>query len=97
MHQPNTNCLLTVYMQYFQTLIEILFANIDINGHVLACLLSNLAANTTFQDKLCAEIAAHPDDTSFNINYAVKQDTLLHCLTLESVRLLSSVCKCHRS
>jgi hypothetical protein len=76
-------------------LIEILFANIDINGHVLADLLNHLAGNSAFQMKLCDEIATQKNSTTpFDIaSYAAKQDTLLHCLTLESVRLISSVRK----
>lgn len=82
-------------MQFLQTLIEILFANIDITGLVLASLLENMAGDAAFQTKLLAEVRHEKKGVSSAdvATYTSKQDTLLHYLTLESVRLVSHVRK----
>ncbi|KAK4240420.1 cytochrome P450 [Achaetomium macrosporum] len=75
-------------VEFLQSLDEMLYTNIDITGLVLACLLNNIAAHPDFQVRLRAEILAekqHPDYSA--VAYAGKQDTLLHYVTLESLRL----------
>jgi len=52
----------------------------------------NLASDSAFQNKLRAEIVQQKEKKNGALNvadYAAKQDSLVHCLTLESVRLVS--------
>lgn len=96
-------------IEYLQTLIEVLFANTDITGIVLASLLVNLGdeQSSEFQEKVRQEVMEQKRkitqeeedgrDASSGISpgaYACRQDTLLHYLTLEAVRMVSHGRKC---
>lgn len=74
-----------------------LFANIDITGSIIAFIFVNLASNVAFQDKLRAEIKEQKQDKNYDYQtYITKQDTLLHYLTLESLRTTPAMCKIPR-
>ncbi|KAL9045363.1 MAG: hypothetical protein Q9214_001576 [Letrouitia sp. 1 TL-2023] len=74
--------------QFLQTLDEILFTNIDITGSVLASIFINLALNVFFQETLRAELKARKSQASYTVaDYIAQQDSLLHCVTLESLRI----------
>lgn len=74
--------------QFLQTLDEILFTNIDITGSVLAFIFINLASNMPFQEALRAEVRARKSQASYTATeYIAQQNSLLHCVTLESPRI----------
>lgn len=71
-----------------------LFFNIDITGAIVAFILVNLARNIPFQAKLRSEIAEQKSQASYDmIEYIGRQDTLLHYVTLESIRVTPAMCK----
>ncbi|KAJ5464097.1 hypothetical protein N7475_007232 [Penicillium sp. IBT 31633x] len=70
--------------EFLHTLDEILFANVDISSAVLSTLFSRLAANLAIQDALRDEISQWTGSTT---QYISKQDTLLNCAIMESMRL----------
>lgn len=81
-------------MQFLQTVDEMLFFNIDITGSIVAFILVNLASNKPFQEKLRLEIAEQKSQASYNVTeYIGRQDTLLHYVTLESIRVTPAMCK----
>ncbi|RYP81234.1 hypothetical protein DL769_002064 [Monosporascus sp. CRB-8-3] len=74
--------------QYLQTIDEMLFTNIEVTGSILTFMLTQLAKHQDFQQRLYEEIVAQKAEEGFNVrNYVTQQTTLLHYLTLESVRL----------
>ncbi|KAL2045406.1 hypothetical protein ABVK25_012118 [Lepraria finkii] len=74
--------------EFLQTLDEILFTNIDITANVLVFMLTNLATHRPFQESLHAEIMQERNRPSYDIaQYIGRQDTLLHYLGMECVRL----------
>ena len=84
--------------QFLQTLDEILFTNIDITGSVLAFIFINTARNAPFQEELRAEIKARKSQASYNVvDYIAQQDSLLHCVTLESLRISPALRKFDRT
>ena len=65
-----------------------LFTNIDITGSVLAFILINIASNMPFQEALRAEIKARKIQASYHVgDYIAEQNSLLHCVILESLRI----------
>ncbi|KAF2686196.1 cytochrome P450 CYP5293A1 [Lentithecium fluviatile CBS 122367] len=75
-------------IEFLQTVDEMLFANIDITGSIIAFIVVNLASNQSFQERLRVEIEKQKQSKSYNYeSYITKQDTLLHYLTLESLRV----------
>ena len=84
--------------QFLQTLDEILFTNIDITGSVLAFIFINTARNAPFQEALRAEIKARKSDASYNVaDYIAHQNSLLHCVTLESLRISPALRKINKT
>ncbi|RYO88683.1 hypothetical protein DL762_003609 [Monosporascus cannonballus] len=73
---------------YLQTIDEMLFTNIEVTGSILTFMLTQLAKHQDFQQRLYEEIMAQKTEEGFEVrNYVTRQTTLLHYLTLESVRL----------
>ncbi|OGM48068.1 hypothetical protein ABOM_002902 [Aspergillus bombycis] len=74
--------------QYLQTIDEMIFTNIDITGNVLAFMLGQLARHPDFQQRLYEEIVAQRSGEDLDLKaYVARQDSLLHYLCLESIRL----------
>jgi hypothetical protein len=72
-----------------------LFTNIDITGSILALILKNLAKDQGFQEKLRGEIALQRSSPSYGVaDYIAKQNTFLHYVTMESIRVTPSMCEC---
>ncbi|MCJ1381495.1 hypothetical protein MMC17_004606 [Xylographa soralifera] len=72
--------------EFFQTIDEILFTNVDVTSTVLAFLLINLAATAPIQDQLRTEIQSWRSSESFE-GYLAKSGTLLEHTCIESTRL----------
>ena len=84
--------------QFLQTLDEILFTNIDITGSVLAFIFINTARNAPFQEALQAEIKARKSQVSYDVaHYIADQNSLLHCVTLESLRISPALRKFNKT
>jgi hypothetical protein len=82
-------------LQFLQTVDEMLFFNIDITGSIVAFILVNLAGNLPFQEKLRSEITEQQNQASYDVaEYIIRQDTLLHYVTLESIRVTPAMCEC---
>ncbi|KAE8383482.1 cytochrome P450 [Aspergillus bertholletiae] len=74
--------------QYLQTIDEMIFTNIDITSSVLAFMLSLLAQHPDFQQRLYDEIMAQRTEKGLDMKvYMARQDSLLHYLCLETLRL----------
>ena len=70
-----------------------LFFNIDVTGSIVAFILVNLAGNAPFQEKLRSEITEQKTQVSYDVaQYINSQDTLLHYVTLESIRVTPAMC-----
>ncbi|KAM5467838.1 putative DNA helicase [Microsporum ferrugineum] len=75
-------------VQYLQTIDEMLFTNIEVTGSILAYMFSQLAKHQDFQQRLYDEVLASKSAGELYLRgYLGQQNTLLHYLTLESVRL----------
>ncbi|KAI3332923.1 cytochrome P450 [Ustulina deusta] len=72
--------------QYLQTIDEMLFTNIEVTGSILTYTLVQLAKEQDYQQRLYEEVMAHKGEDNIR-DYVTQQTTLLHYLTLESVRL----------
>lgn len=71
-----------------------LFTNIDLTGGILTFMLSHLAKHQDFQQRLYEEIMAQKRENELDLrNYVTRQTSLLHYLTLESIRLRPATCK----
>ena len=71
-----------------------LFTNIDITGSILALILKNLAEDREFQKKLRGEIAQQKSSPSYGVaDYIAKQNTFLHYVIMESIRVTPSMCE----
>ena len=74
--------------QLFQTLDEMLFANLDVTMGGLSWNLVFLAANPTAQNRLRQEISEHRGENSWkSANYLLKSSSYLNACILESSRL----------
>ncbi|EEQ35634.1 cytochrome P450 monooxigenase [Microsporum canis CBS 113480] len=81
-------------VQYLQTIDEMLFTNIEVTGSILAYIFSQLAKHQDFQQRLYDEVLASKSAGELYLRgYLGQQNTLLHYLTLESVRLRPATCK----
>ncbi|GFF30611.1 putative monooxygenase [Aspergillus udagawae] len=73
---------------FLSTLGEVLFANVDVSTSVLSTTITNLAANPSIQTELRSEISKwkSQDEGGFS-KYLTNSGTLLHRVTMESMRL----------
>ncbi|GFF77037.1 hypothetical protein IFM62136_09470 [Aspergillus lentulus] len=73
---------------FLSTLGEVLFANVDVSASVLSTTITNLAANPSIQSELRSEISKwkSQDEGDFS-KYLTNSGTLLHRVTMESMRL----------
>lgn len=72
---------------------EMLFTNIDVTSSMFAYALINLARNQEVQDALRAEILSVKRSVKETVEYAQKEDTLLHKTYLEVLRHNPPACK----
>jgi cytochrome P450 monooxygenase len=72
----------------------VLFANVDVSASVLSTTMTNLAANPSIQTELRSEISKwkSQDEGGFS-KYLTNSGTLLHRVTMESMRLSPAFCK----